>query len=74
MMVCNRWLFMESAVLRKLFGSAIPWFIPIWLVRRFARKMVYYSGMGRHSSDQVQHIGRKDLKAVRIQLGMKISV
>ncbi len=69
--VCNRWLYMDTSTLRKLFGSAIPIYIPIWLVRRFARKMVHYSGMGRHSPEEVQHIGRQDLKALRTLLGMK---
>ena len=68
---------METAVFQKLWGPYNPWlswYIPRWLVHGFVLKMVRSSGMGRHTFDEIQHIGREDVKAVRTQLGMICSL
>ena len=61
---------MENAALSKIVGSLIPRFVPFWVVRRVGRKTTHAQGMSRHSPDEVQHIGRLDLKAIRVYLGM----
>ena len=71
-LVCNRWLYMENSALSKVVGSLIPWFVPFWAVRREGRKVTYAQGMSRHSPDEVQQIGRLDLRAIRVYLGMSL--
>ena len=71
-LVCNRWLYMENSALSKVVGSLIPWFVPFWAVRREGRKVTYAQGMSRHSPDEVQRIGRLDLRAIRVYLGMSL--
>ena len=60
---------MDPSVNRKVMGSFIPWYIPYVLVRHLAYKQVYYSGHGRHTPEEVQRIGRADLKALKTFLG-----
>ena len=60
---------MDRSLNRNLVGSFIPWYIPYVLVRHLAFKQVYYSGHGRHTPEEVQHIGRADLRALRTFLG-----
>ncbi len=60
---------MDPSVNRKVMGSFIPWYIPYVLVRHLAYKQVYYSGHGRHTPEEVQRIGRADLKALKAFLG-----
>ena len=69
-LVCNRWLYMENSALSKVVGSLIPRFIPFWFVRQVMTKTTHAQGISRHSPDEVQHIGRLDLKAIRVYLGM----
>ena len=61
---------MENAALSKVVGSLIPRYVPFWAVRREGRKVTHAQGMSRHSPGEVQRIGRLDLRAVRVYLGM----
>ena len=67
-LLCNRWLYMETRAFRRLLGP-LAWYIPHWLIRRIVRRSTHAQGTSRHAPGDVQHVGRLDLKALRLFLG-----
>ena len=67
--VVNRWVYMKTSVLRKLVGDIIPWFVPRYVVTKMAISQAHGQGMGRHKPEELQHLGRLDLRALRVILG-----
>ena len=66
-----RWEYMDDQVLKKLLPP-MPWYaIPIY--RYYLKKQTHAQGMGRHTLEELQHIGRMNLRALSDFMGMYCS-
>ncbi len=72
-MVYSRWMEDRNwAVIKPLFFGGLPPVVrevlPV-MARRRVRTALWLQGMGRHSRDEVYHLGRQDLSALVAELG-----
>lgn len=71
----TRWLTPEGWEVTQKFFSSLPIFLkPIVppIIRRKIKNYLHAEGMGRHSTDEVYHLGKKDITALAAQLGEQL--
>ena len=63
-----RWEYMDADVLKKLLPP-MPWYaIPLY--RYYLKKQTHAQGMGRHTLQELQHIGLLNLRELSDFMGM----
>ena len=62
------WVF-DKDKLSEIFGPTIPWWILKYVVASNVKKQLHAQGIGRHTREEVEHIGEIDLDAISVYLG-----
>ncbi len=60
---------MASDAATKLILPLIPWYIPLWFPKIYLGKQASGQGMGKHTPEEVRHIGQLDLSAIAAFIG-----
>ena len=69
MAAAHRWVYNKDK-LPEIFGPTMPgWFLK-YVVASTVKKQLYAQGIGRHTREEVEHIGEIDLNAISVYLGM----
>ena len=50
-------------------SPTIPAFFVRWVIPRKVRRQLYESGIGRHTADEIWHIGRQNVDALSTFIG-----
>ena len=52
-------------------SPTIPAFFVRWVIPRKVRRQLYESGIGRHTADEIWHIGRQNVDALSTFIGTR---
>ena len=53
-------------------SPTIPAFFVRWVIPRKVKRQLYEAGIGRHTADEIWHIGRQNIDALSTFIGTRI--